>query len=242
MIEEIDGIIVYESDYSETSKILQVLTPKYGLISVLSKGCKRIKSDLRSVSNKLVYGKFNIVYKENKLSTLISVDVINRFKNILNDMEKISYASFLLELSYQVSKQNFNRLVYDFLISGLIKIDNNFDALAITNIIELKYLDLLGVMPCLDACVGCGSKNNIVTISSYKGGYLCHKCMGNEKIVDEKTIKLLRMFYYVDIDKIEKLNISDKNKYEINTFIDEYYDRYTGLYLKSKAFIKLIES
>ena len=242
MIEELLGIVVSESDYSETSKILQVLTPKYGIISVLSKGCKRLKSDLRSVSNKLTFGTFNVIYKENKLSTLVSVDVQNRFKNILNDIEKISYASFLLELSYQVSKQNFNSLVYEFLISGLTKIDEGFDALVITNIIELKYLDLLGVMPMLDECVVCGSKNNIATISSYKGGYLCNKCRGNEKIVDEKTIKLLRMFYYVDIDKIAKLEISDKNKLEINNFIDEYYDRYTGLYLKSKSFIKMLEN
>lgn len=240
MIEELLGIVVSESDYSETSKILQVLTSKYGIISVLSKGCKRLKSDLRSVSNKLTFGTFNIIYKENKLSTLVSVDVKNRFKNILNDIEKISYASFLLELSHQVSKQNFNSLVYDFLISSLTKIDEGFDPLVITNILELKYLDLLGVMPVLDQCCICGNKNDIATISSYKGGYLCNKCRGNEKIVDEKTIKLLRMFYYVDIDKISKLEIKEKNKYEINNFIDEYYDRYTGLYLKSKSFIKMI--
>lgn len=240
MIEELEGIVVSESDYSETSKILKVLTPKYGVISVLSKGCKRLKSDLRSVSTKLTYGNFNIIYKENKLSTLTSVDVKNRFKNILSDIEKISYASFLLELSLQVSKENFNSLVYTFLISSLTKIEDGFDPLVITNILELKYLDLIGVMPYLDGCVSCGSKNNIATISSYKGGYLCNKCKGNEKIVDEKTIKLIRMFYYVDINKITKLEINDKNKYEINQFIDEYYDRYTGLYLKSKSFIKML--
>ncbi len=242
MIEEIEGIIISESDYSETSKILNVLTKDKGIISVLSKGCKRLKSDLRSVSNKLTYGKFNIFYKENKLSDLISVDVINTFKNILLDIEKISYASFLLELSYQVSKQNFNGLIYDFLISSLIKINEGFDPLIITNIVELKYLDLLGVMPSLDACVSCGSKTGIATISSYKGGYLCNKCKGNEKIVDAKTIKLLRMFYYVDINKISKLEISSKNKLEINRFIDEYYDRYTGLYLKSKSFLKMLNN
>ena len=242
MIEELEGIVISESDYSETSKILKVLTKKYGIISVLSKGCKKLKSELRSVSSKLTYGNFNIIYKENKLSTLISVDVKNRFKNILSDIEKISYSAFILELAQQVAKQNYNSLVYDLLISSLIKIDEGFDALVITNILEIKYLDLLGTMPVLDSCVVCGSKTGIATVSSYKGGYLCNKCKGNEKIVDEKTIKLLRMFYYVDIDKISKLEINDKNKFEINRFIDEYYDRYTGLYLKSKSFIKMLDN
>ena len=240
MIEEVEGIVLSVTDYGETSKILNVLTKKYGIIGVISKGCKRLKSDLRSVSDRLTYGKFNVFYKENKLSNLISVDVMNNFKNIKLDIENISYASFLLELSSQVSKHQFGLSVYDYLISALIKINDGFDPLVITNIIELKFLDLLGVMPMLDGCVVCGNKTGIVTISSYKGGYLCKNCCHNEKYVDLKTIKLLRMFYYVDINKISKIEISNKCKYEINKFLDEYYDRYTGLYLKSKSFIKMI--
>ena len=46
------------------------------------------------------------------------------------------------------------------------------------------------------------------------------------------------MLKYVDISKITKINISDEVKNEINNFIDDYYDRYTGLYLKSKEFLK----
>ena len=46
------------------------------------------------------------------------------------------------------------------------------------------------------------------------------------------------MFYYVDIDKISKLDISNNIKKELNNFIDDYYDRYSGLYLKSKTFLK----
>lgn len=121
-----------------------MLTKKYGIIGVISKGCKKLKSDLRSVSDRLTYGKFNIFYKENKLSNLISVDVMNNFKNIKLDIEKISYASFLLELSSQVSKHQFGLSVYDYLISALIKINDGFDPLVITNIMNLNFLDLLG--------------------------------------------------------------------------------------------------
>jgi len=242
MIEEMNGIVVWESDYGETSKLLHILTSEYGIVNVISKGCRRMKSELRSVSSKLTYGRFNIFYKENKLSNLISVDVENNFRNILLDIEKISYASYLLELSNQVSKQHSSHFIFDLLISALTKINEDFDPLVITNIVELKFLDLLGVMPMIEGCVVCGNKSSIATISSYKGGYLCNKCKGNEKIVDSKTIKLIRMLYYVDIDKISKIEINDKNKYEINKFLSEYYDRYTGLYLKSKSFLKSINN
>jgi len=113
--------------------------------------------------------------------------------------------------------------------------------LIITNILELKYLEYLGVMPNIDGCSICGSKN-VVTLSSDKGGYLCSKCHTNEIIVSDKTIKLVRMYYYVDIDKIEKLDLKKEIIYEVNNFIDEYYDRYTGFYLKNKSFLKNIKS
>ena len=66
-----EGIIVGEINYSESSKILKILTKDYGLISVMSKGCRNIKSKLRGVSGKLVYGNFNLYYKEEGISTCV---------------------------------------------------------------------------------------------------------------------------------------------------------------------------
>lgn len=240
-LEEVEGIIASETNYGESSKIINVITKEYGLIGIMAKGCKKIKSPLRSVTEKLTYGKFIIYYKENKLSTLKEVSVINSFKNLKKDISKISYATYLLELSEGVIKQSQNIKIFDLLIESLIKIDEGFDPLVIMNILELKYLDFLGVMPIIDSCAICGNKHGIVTLSSYKGGYICDKCYKDEKIVSEKTIKLIRLFYYVDISKISKLDVSKETKNEINVFLDDYYSRYTGLYLKSKKFIKSLQ-
>ena len=240
-IEEVEGIIASETNYGETSKIINVIKKEKGLIGIMAKGCKSIKSPLRSVTSKLTYGTFIIYYKEGKLSTLKEVNVINSFKNLKKDISSISYAAYMLELSEGVIKQSKNTKIFDLLIESLTKIDEGFDPLVIMNILELKYLDFLGVMPILDGCAICGNPHGIVTLSSYRGGYVCDKCYTNEKMVSEKTIKLIRMFHYVDIAKISKLDISRESKNEINVFLDDYYSRYTGLYLKSKKFIKNLQ-
>ena len=240
-LEEVTGIIVNETNYGETSKILNVITKEKGLISVMAKGCKNLKSPLRSVSSKLTYGTFIIYYKENKISTLKEVSVLDNFKNLKKDITSISYAAYMLELSEGVIKQNNDPRIFDLLIQSLKKIDESFDPLVIMNILELKYLEFLGVMPIIDSCAMCGRKTGIVTLSSYRGGYVCKDCYTNETMVSDKTIKLIRMFYYVDISKITKLDISPKSKNEINLFLDDYYSRYTGLYLKSKSFIKNLQ-
>lgn len=236
-IEKVIGIVLSDTNYSESSKILNVLTKEYGKIGIISKGCRNLKSSLRSVSSKLTYGYFNIYYKQEGLSVLISVDIINDFSNIKQDLFKIGYATFLSDLTNQVLKETSSNEIFDLFINGLIKINDDFDPMIITNIIELKYLNYLGVMPILDCCSVCGSNKKIVTVSSFSGGYLCVNCYKNEYIVDEKTVKLLRMFSYVDISKIKELNILPKNKNEINKFLENYYDRYTGIYLKSKDFL-----
>lgn len=239
-IESIEGIILSETNYSESSKILNVLTKEHGLIGIMSKGCRNMKSKLRGVSRKLLYGTMNIYYKQNGLSTLISIDVINSFSNTIMDLEKISYASFVLDLTNQVAKQNEAEEIFDLLKDTLIKIEEGLNPMALTNILELKLLDYLGVSPNIDACTYCGNTKQIVTLSSDAGGYICKDCYQNEPLVSEKTIKMIRMYYYVDIKNITKLDVSKEVSFEINRFLDDYYSRFTGLYIKSKDFIKKI--
>ena len=237
---KVKGIIVNDINYSESSKILHILTEDYGLLGVISKGCRNIKSKLRSTSMKFTYGYFYLNYKENSLSTLIEVDVINEFKNIKTNLTKIGFCSYLIDFAKQVTKEATSPKIFQILEGALLKIEEGLSPDIITNIVELKYLSFLGVGPALDKCAKCKSEKNIITINSDAGGLICKNCYQNEYITDEKTIKLLRMFNIVDINKIKELNIKEKNKQEINKFLENYYLRYTGLYLKSKNFLTQI--
>ena len=202
-VKKIEGIVISANNYSESSKILNIYTKELGIIGVLSKGCRKIKSQLRSASNKLTYGEFIISYKENGLSTLIGVDIIHDLKNIVTDINKISYATYIL---------------------------------------ELKYLKYLGIDISIDGCSDCGCSNDIVTLSSDKGGYICKDCYNGETVVSDKTIKVIQLFYYVDIAKLDKVSLAHQTVKEINSFLEEYYDKYSGLYLKSKHFLKILNN
>ena len=51
---DVEGIILSSRNYNDTSKILDVFTRDYGIIGVLAKGCKSLKSNLRSVTNNIL--------------------------------------------------------------------------------------------------------------------------------------------------------------------------------------------
>ena len=95
---DIDGIVLNDTNYGESSKILNVLTKEYGLIGIMSKGCRNIKSKLSGVSRKLVYGTFHIYYKEKGLSTLIGVDIINDLDNSKSGTSKTLQSYKVTEL------------------------------------------------------------------------------------------------------------------------------------------------
>ena len=90
----IEGFIVKETPYQESSKIIQLLTKEYGIIGVIAKGAKNVKSPLRAVSTRLTYGLFNLYFKEDKLSTLISVDLIEDLSNIKTDLTLINKPNY----------------------------------------------------------------------------------------------------------------------------------------------------
>lgn len=240
MYKKIEGIVVNEYTYEESSKIIKVFT-KGGIVSIIAKGAKKTKSPFFAVTSRFSYGVFNIIYKENTLSRLTDADILNDYRNIKKDITKISYVTYITELTLQVYKHEENKNIYDLYLVSLNKINEGYDPLVITNILKLKLLDYLGIKPIIDRCVECGNTTDIATISSYLGGYVCKNCLKDEKRISTKTISLIRMLYYVDISKITKLDISDTVKREIDEFTNDYYDRYSGIYLKSKILLDSIK-
>ena len=240
MFKKIEGIVVSEYPFEESSKIIKVFT-KDGIVDVIAKGAKRLKSPFFSVTSKLYYGVFNINYKETGLSKLVDADILNDYRNIKKDIVKTSYATYITELVVQVYRHENNTNIFELYMQCLDKINSGYDCLVITNILRLKLLDYLGIKPIIDRCCQCGNTTDIATISSYYGGYLCKNCLKNERVVSVKTISLIRGLYYVDISRIKKIEIEDDVRRELDQFIDDYYDRYSGIYLKSKIFLEAVK-
>lgn len=234
MIQTVEGIVLNETNYSETSKILNILTKEYGYISVMGKGVRTLKNKNRGISMKLVYANFTIKYKENGISTLIEGNVINSLKYIMSDLKKMNYTIYIVSLIKSVLKESNDKEIFNILKNTLLKINDNFEPSILVNIVEIKLLKYLGVKPNFLNCINCNS-NDIITYDINLGGMVCKNCYNNSYIYLPNTLKLLKLFQDVDIEKINKLNItSNKVREEINLFISCYYETYTGIYLLNK--------
>ena len=75
MIRKVTGIVISTVDYKESSKIVNIFTEDEGIIGVLSKGCKTMKSKLRAVSTPLSQGTFYLRQYGSGMSLLTEVDL-----------------------------------------------------------------------------------------------------------------------------------------------------------------------
>jgi DNA repair protein RecO (recombination protein O) len=176
------------------------------------------------------------------MSTLKEGTILNEFTNIKKDLTRFSYFSYITELTSQVIKQNNDPKIFKLFNSTVLKIEAGLNPKVMSNILELKLLDFLGVPLNLTECVKCGSRKDIVTIDPDEGGLICKSCYTNELIYDMKALKMLRNYSLVEIDSITELKISDELIEFINRIISMYYDRYTGIYIHSKKFLEKIDN
>ena len=238
---EVEGIILKETLYSETSKILQVITKEYGLVSVIAKGASSLKSALRPLSLPFLYAKFKINYKENKLSTLKGGKVIKLYGSDIIDIKFYAYMSYICELSYKVLSENNDKQIFNILKSALDKMTEGLSYNVIKNIIEFKYLDFLGISPDFSMCQKCFEHKTSYALDGKIGGYVCKECYKNEMKIPSDFVKILNRYRNVDINNIKEIKISKENEKIVSTFLKEYYESFSAIYLNSEKLLEMLE-
>ena len=90
MQKKIEGIVISTVDYKESSKIVNIFTATEGIIGTVAKGCKNIKSPLRTTTTTLSYGIFYLNEKSKGLPVITEVDIISYFKETRKDFFQLN--------------------------------------------------------------------------------------------------------------------------------------------------------
>lgn len=118
MITKTEAIVLRTVDYGESSLIVTLFTRKAGLISVIAKGAKRLKSKFSSylVSGQVLEVVF--YYRPSRsIQTLSDVSFIEKLEALRVDVEKMALAITSMELLKQVIHENeVNESLFDFIV------------------------------------------------------------------------------------------------------------------------------
>lgn len=243
-----EAVVLAYMDFGESDKILTFYTLHFGKIKGIAKGAKRSKK--RFGINLEPFSLIRLHFFEKKEDALVRVsacDLISTFQGIREDLFKIAYGSYMLELVEKMVPERERhpellRLLTDFL--GLLEAKGLTEDLL--RVFEIRLLDDIGLRPHISDCVICHEPFTgfSAIVSPEKGGVLCKNCSKGVRAVIPVSIgalKTLEMALKIEPSKIPRLVFSKDARIESREFLRAFIRFHTGRELKSLEFLDKIK-
>lgn len=244
MLYKCEGIVIRSSNYGETNKVVTIYTRESGKVGVMARGAKKPNSRLSAVTQLFTYGTF-LFQKGSGLGSLQQGETIQAMRSIREDIFLTAYASYITELLDKgTENEKSNPFLFELYYQTLNHLAEGIDPDILVHIFEIKMLNVLGLYPNFNECVICAKKEGTFHFSLRENGFICHRCFTYDPyrmIISQKVVKLLRVFYYLDLARLGTVSVKQETKKELKQVIDEYYREYSGLFLKSKRFLDQLD-
>lgn len=180
-LSDIEGIVIYEMKYKESSKIVKIFTTDLGKITVMAKGILRSKSEMKATTLMLSKASYNLIKGKGDFYYIKNSELISLNEPLKKDFKRLSYSLFICSvmntvlLEEQINKEAYQLL--DKILEVLGMSDTSLDAIATSFLIKLPAVT--GIMPVLKHCSVCGEtlvKKPEIYFSVETGGFICDSC------------------------------------------------------------------
>ena len=198
------ALVIRVVDFSETSCVVTLFSEDFGKISALAKGARRLKSPFESALDLLSLCRIVFLRKSSDaLHLLTEAKLDRRFRAATRNLPRLYAGYYVAELLRSLTDEGdphseLFQIANDFLLS----LDSESEWHADLFRFELNALRLLGHLPMLDACVGCGKcieNTNRVAFGQLAGGVLCGKCrIGQHQVVSVSGEVIATMRRYTE--------------------------------------------
>ncbi|WP_019321118.1 DNA repair protein RecO [Streptococcus mutans] len=236
---ETRGLVLYNRLFREDDKLVKIFTETSGKHMFFVRHATNSK--LSSVIQPLILANFILKINNHGLSYIEDYKGVSLFKEINADIYKLAYATYLVSLAdAAISDAVYDAPLFAFLIKTLELMDEGLDYEILTNIFEIQILDRFGVQLNFHDCVFCHRVGLAFDFSHRYSGLLCPEHYEKDSYrshLDPNVLYLLNQFQTLHFDSLKTISVKPDMKQKLRKFIDEVYEDYIGLRLKSKKFI-----
>jgi DNA repair protein RecO (recombination protein O) len=192
-------IVLRRLDYSETDRILTILTDRFGKMRVIAKGIR--KPSARLAAHLELFSESRIVLSRGRdLDVVTGAETINLHVGLRDNLSALGAASHCVELVDRfLADRDENRVVYRNLVQTLRELDEGGNPNRISRAFEFQLLEQMGVRPELFDCVVCGraveAEPNRFSLRG--GGVLCREHASSDfgspelSLAAQKMLRLL---------------------------------------------------
>ncbi len=185
-----DGLVLREISVGENDKLLTILTPSEGQITVSAKGALSHRSKLSSASKLFTYANFEI-YKKGEYRYLRDASVTEPFFGLSTDIEKMALASYLCEVAADITGEGVSSVdVMRMTLNAFYSVAKGKHPLyVVKGVYEMRAAGLSGFMPDLQGCAVCEKRSSdIFMLDVMNGCIYCESCAEKHKTAAEKEM------------------------------------------------------
>jgi DNA repair protein RecO (recombination protein O) len=118
------GIVLSRRDYQEADRILSVLTPDNGKVSLIAKGVRKPKSKLAGGIELFSVSQLTYLPSHNDLKTLVSSRLVQHYGNIVKDIERTMLGYEFMKRLQKILEESAGGEYFELLQHGLAGLDN----------------------------------------------------------------------------------------------------------------------
>ena len=169
-------------EYSETSKILRLLTRDHGLCSVIAKGARRPKSRFGGLLEPFTDGVATYYAKDGRdLHTLSSFELRRERQNLGRELVRYAGAGLLTEIALRFASSAADQRLFEQLCFGLDRLLAERGEVETVILEEMwKLVTCLGFAPNLAGCSVCSRTappQEAVRFDLAGGAIICERCL-----------------------------------------------------------------
>ena len=236
---ETRGLVLYNRNFREDDKLVKIFTEGAGKRMFLVKHASRSK--LTAGIQALTLADYSVKLNEEGLGYIDDVHQVKTFKEIQGDIFRLAHATYVVSLADACMQDGVaDAALFAFVEKTLDLMEAGLDAEVLTNIFEIQLLGRFGISLNFHECVFCHRVGLPFDYSYQYSGVLCPQHYQEDQRrphLDPNLLYLLDQFQSISFAELETISIKPEMKRKLRLFIDQLYEEYVGIHLKSKKFI-----
>jgi DNA repair protein RecO (recombination protein O) len=243
-----EALILRSVDFGESDRILHLLIPDSGRLTVIAKGARR--SVRRFAGTLDLFNHLRVQVCRHRAAAMARLDqarLIESFDALRVDSARFALGCYLLELFDRLAPDGGNRAdmrrLFRFALDALRAISAREPSSRLRTLLELRALDALGLRPELRHCVRCGAaagRRSQVDFHVADGGAVCGACAPRFEgllRVHLGTLRALEQGLRFDFDHLDRLGMGRQTLDEAQRLMSRFQRFHVGVELRSERFL-----
>ena len=239
-----NAIVIRSTNYGESDKIVTFFTKDFGKVRGIAKGARRSRKRFQNALG--LFSHLRLIFFDREGMGLVRAegcDILFTFPKIREDLRKIFYGNYYLELVNEMAgERETNQEAFDLLLSFLLNLEAGEAQEEQLRMFEIRMLSLYGYRPNMKRCDLCKEdwedlkETPTLFFSPEKGGLVCEGCskiLNNLIPLSLGTARLIERISQMELGKIYRFRFTPQALSESREVLPKFITYQLGKELRS---------